>query len=142
MLTGPTCGLHRPNLLHADPGRNSEIVDAWVKLLKPYNNKPESLLANNSSSFRNQLVHHVCTKVQIREGKIDIDFLETNKLNDQLSTNQLTVKIESERKLTFNSDDLKIFDSKKTQEKDTYLYTLVIDRRKDLEKAILKFEAS
>lgn len=142
VLTGATCGLHWPNLLHADPSRNSEIVDAWVKLLKPYNNKPETLLAKNSLSFRNQLVHHVCTKVQIHGDKIEIDFLETNKLNDQLSTNQLTVKIESERKLTFNSDDLKISDPKKTQEKDTYLYTLVIDRIKDLEKAIVKFEAS
>jgi hypothetical protein len=142
VLTGPTCGLHWPNLLHADPSRNSEIVDAWVKLLKPYNDKPETLLAKNSSSFRNQLVHHVCTKVQIREGKIDIDFRETNKLNDQLSNNQLTVKIESERKLTFNSDDLKIADSKIAQEKDNYLYTLVIDGIMDLEKAVVKFEAS
>ena len=142
VLTGPTCGLHWPNLLHPDPSRNSEIVDAWVKLLKPYNDNPETLLAKNSSSFRNQLVHHVCTKVQIREDKIDIDFLETNKLNDQLSNNQLTVKIESERNLTFNSDNLKISDSKTSQKKDNYLYTLVIDRIKDLEKAVVKFEAS
>ena len=121
---------------------NPEIVDAWVKLLKPYHDKPETLLAKNSSSFRNQFVHHVCTKMQIREGEIDIDFLETNKLNDQLSNNQLTLKIQSERKLTFNSDDLKISASKTSQEKDNYLYTLVIDRIKDLEKAVVKFEAS
>ncbi len=37
VLTGPTCGLHWPNLLHKDPSRNSEIVDAWVKLLQAYN---------------------------------------------------------------------------------------------------------
>lgn len=142
VLTGPTCGLHWPNLLHADPSRNSEIVDAWVKLLKPYNDKPETLLANNSSLFRNQLVHHVCTKVQIREGKIDIDFREANKLNDQLSNNQLTIKIESERKLTFNTDDLKISETRIAQEKGNYLYTLVIDGIMDLEKAVVKFEAS
>jgi len=142
VLTGPTCGLHWPNLLHADPSRNSEIVDAWVELLKPYNDKPETLLAENSSSFRNQLVHHVCTKVKIREDEFHIDFLETNKLNDQLGNNQLTVKIESERKLTFNSDDVKISDSKTSQGKDDYLYTLTIDRIKDIEKAVVKFEAS
>lgn len=142
VLTGSTCGLHWANLLHADPSRNSEIVDAWVKLLKPYNDKPETLLAKNSASFKNQLVHHVSTNVQIHEDKIDIDFLETNKLKDQLSNNQLCVKIESERKLTFNSDELKISDLKLSQEKDNYLYTLVIDRIKDLEKAVLKFEAS
>ena len=68
--------------------------------------------------------------------------METNKLKDQLSNNQLTVKIESERKLTFSSDDLKISDSKTSQEKDKYLYTLEIDRIKDLEKSMVKFEAS
>ena len=142
VLTGPTCGLHWPNLLHEDPSRNSEIVDTWVELLKPYNDKPETLLAKNSTLFRNQLIHHVCTKVKVREDEFHIDFLETNKLNDQLSNNQLTVKIESGRKLTFNSDDLKISDSKTSQGKANYLYTLTIDRIKNLEKAVVKFEAS
>ena len=142
VLTGPTCGLHWPNLLHADPSRNSEIVNAWVKLLKPYNDKPETLLAQNSSSFRNQLVHHVCTKVQIVEDKIDIDFLKTNTLNDQLSNTQLTVKIKSESKLTFNSDDLKIADLKKSSEKNNYLYTLLIERINPLDKALVQFKAT
>lgn len=142
VLSGPTCGLHWPNLLHADPSRNSEIVDAWVKLLKPYNDKYDTLLAKNSTSFRNQLVHHVCTKTQIREDKIDIDYLETNKLNGQLSNSQLTLKIESERKLTFNSNDVKLFESKMVQENDKFLHTLVVDNIKNLEKAVVKFEVS
>jgi len=142
ILTGPTCGLHWPNLLHPDPSRNSEIVDSWVKLLKPYNDKPETMLARNSSSFRNQLVHHVCTKVQNRGDQIDIDFLETNKLKDQLSNSKLTVKIESGRKLTFSSDDLKISDSITSHEKDIYLYNLEIDTIEDLEKAVVKIEES
>lgn len=141
VLTGPTCGLHWPNLLHEDPSRNSEIVDAWVKLLKPYNDKPETLLAKDSSSFRNQLIHHVCTKLQIREDEIEIDFLETNKLNDQLTSKQLSVKIESERKLIFSSDNLNISELKIRQEKDNYLYTLVLDNSTAVEKAIVKFEA-
>jgi len=142
ILTGPSCGLHWPNMLHSDPNRNSEIVDGWVKHLAPYNDKPETLLAKNSSSFRNQLVHHICTNVQLEENKINIDFLETNKLKDQLNENPLTVKIESKRKLTFNSEDIKIAESKIIQEKDNYLYTLVIDNVKGLEKAVVKFEAS
>jgi hypothetical protein len=142
VITGPTCGLHWPNLLHPAPGRNAEIVDAWVKLLKPYNEKRATLLARNSASFRNQLVHHVCTKVLVREDEFDIDFMETNKLKDQLSNNQLTVKIESERKLTFTSDDVKIADTKIAQEKDRFLYTLEIHRTKELEKAKVKYEAS
>lgn len=142
VLTGPTCGLHWPNLLHEDSSRNSEIVDAWVKLLKPYHDKSETLLAKNSSSFRNQLVHHVCTKVEILEDKIALDFKKTNALNDQLSTNQLTVKIEFERKLTFSSDDINISELKISQAKDTYLHTLILDNSKAIEKALVKFETS
>ncbi|SEK19841.1 hypothetical protein SAMN04488008_10128 [Maribacter orientalis] len=142
ILTGPTCGLHWPNLLHEDPSRNSEIVDAWVKLLKPYDDKPETVLAKNSTSFRNQLVHHICSKVRIREDKIDIDFIETTKLNGQLSDRQLTLKIESDRKLTFNSEDVKLSKQKIVQENDRNLYTLIIDNTKHLEKAIVKFELS
>lgn len=141
-ISGPTCGLHWPNLLHPDPSRNAEIVDAWVKLLKPYHEKPATLLARNSLSFRNQLVHHVCTKVLVREDEIDIDFIETNKLKDQLSNDQLTIKIESARKQTFSSDDVKIADTKIAQEKDRYLYTLEIHRIKELEKAKVKYKSS
>ncbi len=140
VLAGPTCGLHWPNLLHEDPLGNAEIVDAWVNLLKPYNDKPETILAENSSLFRNQLVHYVCTKVQIRKDKFEIDFLETNTLNDQLSNKQLTLKIESERALTFNSEDVTLSKLKTAQGKDSYLYTLVIDNAKDHDKAVVKFE--
>jgi len=80
--------------------------------------------------------------VQLKENKINIDFLESNKLKDQLNENPLTVKIESKRKLTFNSEEIKIADSKIIQEQDNYLYTLVIDNVKGLEKAVVKFEAS
>ncbi|WP_146947655.1 hypothetical protein [Cyclobacterium qasimii] len=142
ILTGSTCGLHWPNMLHADPSRNSEIVDGWVKHLAPYNDKPETLLARNSSSFRNQLVHHVCTKVALHENKINIDFLETNKLQDQLNENPLTIKIESKRKLTFTSDDVTLTDSEILKEKDNYLYTLEIESVNGLEKAVVNFVAS
>lgn len=142
VLTGPTCGLHWPNLLHEDPSRNSEIVDAWVKLLKPYNDKPETLLSKNSASFRTQLIHHVCTEMQVVEDTIELDFLETNKLKDQLADNEVTVKIESERKLIFSSDDVKVIESKMNQRKDNYSYTLVIDNRNNIEKALVKFKAS
>jgi len=142
ILTGPTCGLHWPNLLHEDPLRNSEIVDAWVNLLKPYNDKAETLLAENSSSFRNQLVQHVCTKVHILEDKIEIDFLETNKLNDQLNNKQLTIKIESGRAMTFSSEDVTLSKLKTVQGKDKYLYTLVINNTKNFDKALIKFEVS
>ena len=137
-ITGSTCGLHWPNLLHEDPERNSEIVEAWVKLLRPYNDKVESMLARDSSAFTDQLVHNVCSKVQLQDAKIDINFMETNKLKDQLNSNQLTLKMESERKLKFSSKDLRLSDYKMSETNGNYLYTLVFDRINNLEKAVVE----
>lgn len=142
VLKGPTCGMHWPNLLHKDPHRNSEVVDAWVKFLKPYNDKPETLLAANSSSFRNQLIHHTCTKLQVRESDIKIDFMETDKLKDQLSNHQLTLKISSAEKLKFNSKTIKITSSKVTRENGTWLHTIDFDRLPDSRNVSVGFKAS
>lgn len=140
-LKGPTCGLHWPNLLHEDPKRNSEIVDAWVKFLKPYNDKPETLLAADSLSFRNQLIHHTCTKLQIRESDIKVDLTGTDKLKDHLSNNQLTIKIACDEKLKFNSKTIKITSSKVTRANDTWLHTIVLDRLPDSRNILVGFEA-
>ena len=80
--------------------------------------------------------------MQVVEDTIELDFPETNKLKDQLADNEVTVKIESERKLSFSSDDVKVIESKMNQRKDNYSYTLVIDNRNNIEKALVKFKAS
>ena len=128
VLKGPTCGMHWPNLLHEDPKRNSEIVDGWVKFLKPYNDKPETLLAANSSVFRNQLIHHTCTKVEIRESDLRFDFMATDKLKDHLSDNQFTIKISCDEKLKFSSKTIKITTAKVTRQNDTWLHTIALDK--------------
>jgi hypothetical protein len=140
-LKGPTCGMHWPNLLHEDPQRNSEIVDGWVKFLKPYNDKPETLLAPDSSTFRNQLVHHICTTLQVGESDIKMDFTGTDKLKDQLSNNQLTMKISFAEKLTFQSKTIKITSSKATRENDTWLHTVALERLLDARNVSVLFEA-
>lgn len=140
-LTGPTCGLHWPNLLHEDPNRNIEIVDAWVKFLKPYDDTPETLLAKNSASFRTQLIHHVCTNFQISENKIVLDFLETKKLKDQLVDDWLTVKIESKRKLSFSSNEVELSVSKIKEDKSAFLHTLEIKGIKNLDKAVVSCDS-
>ncbi len=139
-LKGPTCGMHWPNLLHEDPQRNSEIVDAWVKFLKPYHDKPETLLAADSSSFINQLIHHTLTKTQIRENDITIDLTETDKLKEHLSTNQFTIKISSDEKLKFNSDSGKITSSKVTRQDNAWLHTLAFERLPGSANASVGFE--
>jgi len=139
-LTGPTCGLHWPNLLNEDPNRNAEIVDAWVNFLKPYDSNPETLLAKNSALFRTQLIHQVCTKAQIIENRIVFDLTKTNNLKNQLAEDELTVKVESKRKLLFSSNDVALSVSKIEDEKNDYLYTLVIEGIKNLEKAVVKYD--
>lgn len=140
ILTGPTCGMHWPNLLHNDPTRNSEIVDAWVDFLKPYNDKPETLLAPDSHSFRKQLIHHVTTKIQAHKAFIDLDFTDTDaQLWDQAG-NDLIIKVTSRRKLIFNSNSLKISSTSMLQEKDMKLYILELKRVTDKDVARLNFK--
>ncbi len=142
LLQGSTCGLHWPNLLHEDPEWNSEIVDAWVKLLKPYNDKFETLLATDSQAFRNQLIHHTCTKVRINKTYINIDFHEADKLKEVQSSNQIIIKITSKQKLIFNSDKIKISDVKMLVNDDIRLYTLVLVKHPGYDKARIKIELS
>ncbi len=140
VLKGPTCGMHWPNLLHKDPSRNIEIVDAWVKFLKPYNDKPETLLAVDSSSFRTQLIHHTFTKLQVQESDININLAETDNLKDHLSKNQLTIKVSCDEKLKFNSKTVKIASSIAMRQNDTWLHTIVLNRLPDVQNILVGFE--
>jgi len=140
LLSGPTCGLHWPNLLHEDPEQNSEIVDAWVNLLKPYNDKTETLLATDSQTFRNQLIHHECTKAQINGTYIDFDFSETDKLPEVKSSNEIIIKVASMQNLTFNSDKIKISNTTMLMNADIRLYTLVLERQPVYDKARIEIE--
>ncbi|GAF67947.1 unnamed protein product, partial [marine sediment metagenome] len=141
-LNGPTCGLHWPNLLHPNPEQNSEIVNGWVNFLKPYNDKPETLLATDSLSFRNQLIHHVCTKLQINETYIDIHFKEVDKLPNDPDRNEIIIKVVSKQNLIFDADLIKISNSKMLQQEDIKLYTLVLDRIPGNVKARIKYKIS
>ena len=140
VLKGPTCGMHWPNLLHQDPERNSEVVDGWVKFLKPYRDKPETLLATDSSFFINQLIHHTCTKIQIGESNLKVDFIDTDKLKDHLSNKQFTIKIFSVEKLKFTSKSAKITNSNVIRANDAWLYTLVIERLQNSQNILVGFE--
>jgi hypothetical protein len=62
-VRGPTLGLHWPQLLHADPARNGEAVDAWVRLLKRAAEQPDRMLAPDSARYIDQLLHHAFTRL-------------------------------------------------------------------------------
>lgn len=127
-LSGPTCGMHWPNLLHPDPERNLEVVEKWVNYLKPYNEKPDMMLAPDSVDFQNQLAHHALTKVELKRNSISINFSETDKLSDSVGKDLLTLKIHADKIIQFKPIGVKIISQLLQSETD--LYTLKLEREK------------
>ena len=139
-VRGPTCGMHWPNLLHENPERNSEIVDAWVQLLKPYNENFETMLAPNSLYFRHQLVQHVCASVEVTGKKVKLDFKDVDKLPGLLGRKEITLKVKSPVQLSFKSNSIKIVRRSKSQQEAFHFYTLHLERipgKKDAQIEIL-----
>ncbi len=126
-IEGSTCGLHWPNLLHENAERNSEIVQGWVKLLTQYNEKPETMLAENSQFFQKQLAHHMLTKIEIKVGDILLDFSNTNKLETVLPNDEITVKVQSDKEIIFSADDISIHSITSKKGQDSILYSLNLD---------------
>ncbi len=129
ILQGPTCGMHWPNLLHLNPERNSEIVDGWVKLLAPYNEKEETMLARNSLVFQHQLAHHVCTKIIIEGNRIELDFVETDKLPEVTGRKELIIKVKSPYELSFESKSITIISSSIIRNGNSVLHTVCLKRK-------------
>jgi hypothetical protein len=141
-LRGPTCGMHWANIIHPDPARNLEVVNEWIKLLAPYNEKQETILAPNSIYFQNQLAHQVCTKVKVIEKNIELDFKEVDALPGTLSKNELTLKVKGQNAMKFKSNEIKIVSQKSIKTEGSLLYTLMLERKKGRDKAQLTFSAT
>lgn len=140
-ITGPTCGMHWANIIHTDPSRNSEIVEAWVKVLAPHKENYETMLAPDSSFFQKQLVHHKCTKISMKENFFEFDFNETDSLpvNDKKA---FTVKIKGPENMGFTSKNLKIIEKQLTRKDDQYIHTLLLARIKPDVRAGLSFSVN
>ena len=127
-LKGPTCGMHWPNLLHENPERNHEIVDSWVKLLRPYDDRPDTILAENSILFQKQLIHYKLTRVSVKERSIDLDFSKTDELQTVLPRDELRVKILSRKELRFSSHTVRVAGVEVKKREGAFLYTLKLVR--------------
>lgn len=136
-IKGPVCGLHWPNLLHSDPNRNSESVMEWVKLLKPYNENAETMLAPDSEQFRVQLSHFGCTGVKTDENIIELDFTNTDSLPVSYFKDEFAIKVKSINKLNFQSDDVKILTESSFSE-NSFNYLLKLKRLSTAKKAGIK----
>jgi hypothetical protein len=127
-LSGPTCGLHWPNMLHPDPEKNSEIVHRWINYLKPYNYKHDMMLAHDSVHFQNQLAHHTLTRTKLERNFIELDFTETDRLPGAVGKGELTLKILTDKPQQFRSDGIEIKEQS-LQEGSEFLYILNLHRK-------------
>ena len=136
-LSGPTCGMHWPNLLHPDPGRNREVVQIWVDYLKPYHRRPDKMLAPESVAFQHQLMHHTLTNVQIEGNSIILDFTKTDKVDVPVGKGGFTLKLRTKMpSLKFKSEGIKII-SQTFRGENKIIYTLQLDREKERTRARL-----
>lgn len=106
-IPGPVCGLHWPNILHPDYGRNDEVVDRWVQFLKPYDEKFERMLARNTAVCWTQLAYNAFTDIKITDKEIMFDFSGIRHCPENL-LNWFTIKIKSREKIRFFSKDLEV----------------------------------
>ena len=134
-----TAGMHWPNLLHEDPDRNLEIVEGWIKALTPFNKKPETMLAKNSVLFQKQLAHHVATVPTVENNVLHLDFSKTNKLGTILKNDELTVKLLSDKKLDFSSNDIKIGSVSSAKSGKQFLHTINLIKGTN-DKALITFK--
>jgi hypothetical protein len=61
-MTGPTYGMHWPNIPHPDSERNCEVVCKWSEYFKAFDDKPEMMLAKDSVEYQNRLAHNSLKK--------------------------------------------------------------------------------
>jgi hypothetical protein len=134
-LKGPTCGMHWANLIHPDPYRNQEIVDAWVQFLAPYNDKEDTMLASDSGSFQSQLLYHECAELLRDDNNIFFDFKKLGSFPGDKVKKTFTLKIKSKPALQFSSDSLKTRSHKSKKSGEFLVTTLELERIQESDKA-------
>jgi hypothetical protein len=74
----PLIGLHWPNILHADPHKNDEIVDKWVEYLRKLDRKSDRVLAVDTPMCWTQLACQSCVKISVEKSTVLLDFSVLN----------------------------------------------------------------
>ena len=137
-LNRPTCGLHWPNLLHSNPDRNSEIVEAWIRFLKPYQYRKEKMLSANSDVFLSQLVHFECTKLAAEGETIQLDFSGVDIPTASPVGKCFYIKVVSSVPLDFTSYQIEIVSVDLEKQNSDLQYRLELNRISDKLKSSVK----
>jgi len=80
-ITGPVCGVHWPNILNMNPDKNLEVTDRWVKLLQPYNERFDRMLAPNTREGFSQVVYAETAALRTEQNALYLDFSTLRGLN-------------------------------------------------------------
>lgn len=92
-VDGPVCGLHWPNLLHADPTRNGEVVAQWVAFLHRIGTRFDRLLARDTRTGWTQLAYCELTRCVQQPGTLEMDFTAVDALGRAALAKQFTIKV-------------------------------------------------
>jgi hypothetical protein len=91
-MSGPIVGLHWPNILHADPERNEEVVDAWVTHLRHVGNAPDRWLAPDTPRAWSQLAHAEGTRIADTAAGLAFDFDALDELGATAPLDHFVIK--------------------------------------------------
>lgn len=107
-VRGPIYGLHWPNILHVDPARNEEVIDAWVARFREYDQQPDAMLSPDTAACWTQLAYRVGTSVKVSGNEMEFDFTRIDQLAPPHLLDWFSIKIESTHRGKFASDELQI----------------------------------
>ncbi len=134
-IDGPICGMHWPNILHADPEKNETVVKEWINFVKPYDKRFDRILSRDTESCWSQLAYHSCVDSTQKNNRIIFNLKRLRKLNIEKLQSTFTVKIQAKKDCLFRSDDLEILDVK--DDSDLNYKTVTLRVLKDSEEAVL-----
>ncbi len=75
----PYLGAHWTNLLHENPDKNDQIVDAWVDALMWYQNDDHTMLGTSTQQAGSQYIHHLLVQAYPEKTSVEFDFTQLDK---------------------------------------------------------------
>ncbi len=140
-LAHPIAGMHWPQVLHGNPARNCEVVERWVKFFKRHDKMLQWTLAGDIKTFSTQLAHATLSEIKVHDNSAVMDLTKFKKLTCPMFSNEITVKISSEKPLQFQSNYAVITTCGKNEEANLITYTLNI-HSKNPKAQMLQFECT
>ncbi len=123
-IPDPICGLHWPNILHPNPERNGENVDAWAKLLQGIGARPDRVLSADTRACWTQLAYHENAKTRVDRNTIVVSLEGARGIQRKILNDWFYIKVSCADALEFSSDDLEIRSVTRDQANGTYLAAL------------------